>query len=238
MESGAYDEAIAAFEALKDFKDSAEKIEECQDLIYADMLASYKNTEVGGTVMFGHYEQDGNTSNGSEEIEWIVLAREEGRILVISKYGLDGKAYDNRYAAQSWEKSLLREWLNTEFLAAAFDEDEQSYIPEVAVTAEDNPLFETDGGKDTKDRVFLLSANEVSEKYFASDAERQCKVTEYARSQGAANDGEVGRWWLRTPGKFSKYAVWVWENGNVNCAGSSLITKNAVRPALWIEYER
>lgn len=32
--------------------------------------ATYK---VGDIIKFGHYEQDGNTANGKEEIEWQVL---------------------------------------------------------------------------------------------------------------------------------------------------------------------
>ena len=43
--------------------------------------ATYK---VGDIIKFGHYEQDGNTANGKEEIEWQVLKVESDRYLVIS----------------------------------------------------------------------------------------------------------------------------------------------------------
>ncbi len=45
--------------------------------------------EVGDVIYFGSYEQDNNLSNGKEEIEWIVLAKENRKALLISKYALD-----------------------------------------------------------------------------------------------------------------------------------------------------
>lgn len=39
---------------------------------------------VGSTVALGSYEQDGDTSDGAEPIEWRVLAVEGGRALLIS----------------------------------------------------------------------------------------------------------------------------------------------------------
>ena len=46
-----------------------------------------KQYEIGETLMFGSYEQDGDEENGPEPIEWIVLDKDdEGNILVISRY--------------------------------------------------------------------------------------------------------------------------------------------------------
>ncbi len=45
--------------------------------------------QVGSYVYFGAYEQDKNTDNGYEEIEWIVRAREYDRIRVGSRDSLD-----------------------------------------------------------------------------------------------------------------------------------------------------
>ena len=51
------------------------------------------NVSVGDYVIFGTYEQDYNTENGPEPIEWLVLDKKEGKALVLSKYCLDLVAY-------------------------------------------------------------------------------------------------------------------------------------------------
>ena len=61
----------------------------------------------------------------------------------------------------TWETCSLRKWLNDEFVNEAFSKKEQKYIPTVTVPAHKNPKYDTDPGKATKDKVFLLSAVEV-----------------------------------------------------------------------------
>ena len=66
---------------------SAEQIEKC----YISKLGEktynlIKNIKVGDTYKFGSYEQDNKTSNGKEEIEWIVLDKDGISLLLISKY--------------------------------------------------------------------------------------------------------------------------------------------------------
>lgn len=48
---------------------------------------------VGSSIYFGQYEQDNNSGNGPEPIEWIVLDIQDDRALLISKYGLDIQPY-------------------------------------------------------------------------------------------------------------------------------------------------
>ena len=86
---------------------------------------SYK---VGDIIKFGHYEQDGNTSYGKEEIEWEVLKVESDRVLVVSKYALDCKPYNTEYTDVTWETCSLRQWLNSTFLNTAFSAEEQKKI--------------------------------------------------------------------------------------------------------------
>ena len=62
---------------------------------YYKLLLS--NASVGSTVFFGSYEQDNDTANGKEDIEWIVLAKEGNKLLVISKYALDCQKYNSTY---------------------------------------------------------------------------------------------------------------------------------------------
>ena len=240
MNAGKYSEAITAFQALNGYKDSAEQIEKCYIAIYGeDDWNKIKNTNVGDTYIFGSYEQDNNISNGKEDIEWIVLAKEGTRILVISKYALDLQRYNITNTDITWEDCTLRAWLNNEFLVSAFSDDERIMIPIVTVSADENPSFATNPGNATQDQVFLLSVTEA-QKYFNSDDERECKPTDYVQAQDARVEFDNGNcsWWLRSPGNAQNFAVRVGQYGGVFLYGSncnySVVT---VRPALWIELD-
>ena len=79
-----YDSAIAAFEKLNGYKDSKEQIENCNIGKYGkEKWNVIKNIKVGGTYKFGTYEQDNNTSNGKEDIEWLILAKEEDKFRAV-----------------------------------------------------------------------------------------------------------------------------------------------------------
>ena len=198
------------------------------------------NYYVGDYITFGTYEQDNDTSNGKEDIEWLVLDKRNDRILVISKYALDCQAYNEEYEDITWEDCTLRSWLNDEFLCSAFSEYERAMIPTVTVEAHANPLYDTDPGYDTQDKVFLLSIDEANE-YFDSYEERICNATEYAEAQGVYTweyDSTNMRscwWWLRSPGFSQSFAACVDFDGIVNYDGGSVNGVDvAVRPAIWI----
>jgi len=155
--------------------------------------ATYK---VGDIIKFGHYEQDGNTSNGKEEIEWQVLKVESDRVLVISKYALDCKKYNETKTDVTWETCTLRTWFNNDFKNMAFSSAEQAKIPTVTIANKNNPKFETTGGNNTNDQIFCLSLEEM-ESYFGNysfyDSDYMtgwnqnliCTPTQYAENNGA-----------------------------------------------------
>ena len=198
----------------------------------------------GDIVAFGAYEQDNDPTNGKEPIEWYVLARDGGRMLVISKYGLDVQTYNRELADVSWEACTLRDWLNGPFLEEAFSAEERAMIPTVTVSADSNPECDTPPGKTTKDRVFLLSIPEVKQ-YMDSIEARKCEPTAYALAQGAGpedDDAELScSWWLRSPGVHASHASCILEDtsetyaGEMNCFGFSVNDFGAIRPAMWIE---
>ncbi len=197
---------------------------------------------VGDYITFGSYEQDNDASNGKEDIEWLVLDKEDDRVLVISKYALDCQMYNEKNKPLTWSSCSLRSWLNSSFIDSAFSSDEQSQILIAAVTADSNPNRDVPAGKDTEDKVFLLSIKEA-EQYFDSDEARWCVPTSYARACGASvdnvnttADGEgTCLWWLRTPGTLPNYAAYVDNAGSVSYDGHYVsFRNNAVRPALWI----
>ena len=205
--------------------------------------------KVGDVIAFGTYEQDALLPNGKEPIEWIILdKREDGSLVLLSKYALDCKPYNKDFADVTWETCTLRTWLNEDFYNAAFSAQEQARIVPVMIENEDNPYYGTTGGRPTTDKVWLLSINEVtnrftSEKvytYFTDDTSRMCAPTKYAVAQGAYQSSNytvdgVGAcwWWLRSPGGDSRTAAFVNVDGYVYDGGFSVSNNvNSVRPVV------
>ncbi len=270
MDKGKYAEAIAGFEGLSGYKNSEDKIKECNIAIfdakyneaialmnvgkyieainmldeiedYKDALvlkkkALLKNIKLGDYVKFGVYEQDNNTSNGKEEIEWLVLDIQDGKALVISKYGLDCKKFNETQTNITWEKCTLRKWLNNDFINTAFSAEEKAVIPTVTVSADKNPAYKTNPGNATQDKVFVLSIPEAN-KYFSSNhLVKLCKPTEYANAWGVyEGTGGYCYWWLRTPGNSQSDISNVTYAGNVNAYGDGVKSGLAVRPVMWID---
>ena len=234
MEAGNYTEAIPMFESLNGYKDSIDKVTK---YLFLKQKAELTNVKVGSTIKFGFYEQDNKTSNGKEEIEWQVLAKEGTKILVISKYALDCQRYNSTAQNTTWETCSLRTWLNETFYNEAFGTDHQKMIVRSTVSADTNPQYNTNPGNATNDKVFLLSIREA-EKHFSTDSARQCKPTNYAVAKGAYVNSAYGNcwWWLRSPGRNQYGASCVYHGGSVNCSGDGVSRSNdAVRPALWID---
>ena len=233
MDAGKLDEAYSAFIELGDYKDASEKAGDIRLQKTKDQL---KNIKVGSHINFGAYEQDNNTSNDKEYVEWLVLEIKDGKALVISKYALDCKQY--HHTDVTWETSTLRKWLNNDFLNSAFSADEKAMIPTVTVSADENPGYSTNPGKATQDQVFLLSVPDAN-KYFSSDSARQCKPTDYAVANGVDVNSSNGNcdWWLRSPGLYQDRAAIVHDDGDVYENGSVVYRYYdlAVRPALWID---
>jgi tetratricopeptide (TPR) repeat protein len=228
---GKYNEAITAFEELNGYKDSADRASELYEKYKYEKL---KAAEVGDYIFFGSYEQDNDTSNGKEYIEWLVLEVKDGKVLLISKYALDCQPYNTVYENVTWETCTLRKWLNNDFINAAFSADEKDMIPTVTVYADTNSEYSTNLGNATQDQVFLLSVSEAIN-YFNSDDARKCKPTDYAVANNSGlKDGEKW-WWLRSPGEEQENAAIVISDGVVYLRGHLFVVDRAVRPALWID---
>ena len=232
--------AYKAFMSLEDYRDSRQRAAAIYESASGqDALAE---ANIGDTVIFGVYEQDGSRANGPEWIEWLVLDKEEGRILVISKYGLSSQAYNATNTSVTWEHCSLRDFLNRHFLNDAFSEEEQARIPTVTVRAEQNPGFDVDSGEDTQDKLFVLNVQEA-DRYFSSDEARRCVPTPNTAAQGACVSityESEGRgtcwWWLRQPGRRNNLAACIDEDGSIHPSGyDHSLDDVAVRPAMWID---
>ena len=197
-------------------------------------MATIQDAKIGDYVKIGTYPQ--SAKGLVRPIEWLVLSKEENKMLIISRYGLEARYFIKAKCfdinSNDWKNSEIRKWLNGEFYNKAFDENEKTIINSF------------DG-----DIVFLLSKEEV-EKYFDSDKARKCKATKYAVKNCAlvdngcnywwlpknlvnSNNG-CSSWWLRSPRSNIGNNVY-----NVNSVGSISCSRvddsyNFVRPALWI----
>ena len=222
-----------------DYKDSAGIAAQC---LFPMQKAGLGDVTVGATVRFGVYEQDNEPSNGPEEIEWLVLDVDGNKALVISKYGLEPRPYNkereltNSYKRVTWSTCELRTWLNEDFFQAAFSPEHQALIPLSEVKADKNPRADVDPGRDTKDRIFILSASEA-DRYFASDSARRCPGSAYCLARSEETEDGACRWWLRTTGVEDDSSVSVvTAQGEIFLVGFSCghCPYPAVRPAMWI----
>ena len=237
-EDGKYKEAIAAFEALNGHKDSEER---AQSIYEENRVQMLKDAEVGDLVYFGSYEQDNDSSNGNEYIEWVVLDKKDNKILVISKYALEHQPYHHSYSNVTWESCSLRKWLNETFFESAFSEEDRDLIATSTVLPDKNPRYSNNIGNETQDKLFLFGIAEV-EKYFPSDDERKCDMTEYAKARGGATNGPgYGcSWWLRTHGWDQDWAAGITNEGVINTKGVDVDNYGhgyVVRPAMWINLD-
>ena len=234
--SGKYEKAYSLLNGF-DYKDSAEKASDCLFMLQKDRFAA---PAVGSTVRFGSYEQDNDTSDGAEEIEWIVLDADGSKALLLSKYALDNKMFNdvyNPYVVSTWERSTLRPWLNGTFYDTAFGAKHKEMILSTEVSDDYCPDCSVTRGKQTTDNIFVLSVEEAF-RYFDSDSERLCEGTAYCYGRGA-DKGEDGTcwWWLLSNGtEFFSNAV-VTSRGAVFTAGFCCDNPNpAVRPAMWVDF--
>ena len=197
-----------------------------------------KNPEykVGETIEFGNYPQE---EDGTEKpIEWIVMKNEGNQVLLLSKYVLDAKPYNEEFEEVIWETSDIRKWLNNEFYTTAFNKAEKVKIQTSLIKNEDNSWSGTSGGNDTEDKVFLLSEKEA-ETLFSNDEERIAKATEYAEKSGVyVNEKKEANWWRRSPGNKSRNAAEERNNGWVRRDGRNVNKNNdGVRPALHLNLQ-
>ena len=157
---------------------------------------------------------------GNQGMPWRVLEvdRKTETALLITEKPVCERPYHSKWTEITWEQCDLRKWLNEEYYEKTFSEEEKAAILECELKNPDNSDYGTKGGKDTRDRVFLLSIGEA-EKYF----------TDY-------RDRATGTWWwLRSPGNTRNYAAFVNVNGSIYDYGFGVNGRgDGVRPALKI----
>jgi curved DNA-binding protein CbpA len=171
--------------------------------------------DVGYTFTWGAYN--------NKVVEWIVLSIEDGKSLIISKDIVAQKPYSHDEAFTTWRFCTLRRWLNRDFYLG-FDSTQKNLIIESDIVYKDSE--ESDILK-TKDRIFLLSTEEV-ETYLKDGALRV-----------AFYEGKQISWWLRSTDYITS------GNRVFNVAATigddivytAIDAECGVRPALWLSLE-
>lgn len=200
-----------------------------------------------------------------EPIKWRVLNRKGNDALLLADIALDDQQYNMNYRSVTWETSSVRSWLNgygasvnqpktdysrKNFINSAFTSAQRSAIKKTNVVNDDNIYHGTTGGKNTSDKVFLLSDSEVYstdtaagygfvKNYSIYDEARRSRYSTYAYAMGACRNNiytsyrENICWWLRSPGGYSHDAAEVSSSGWVDRYGNFVDeNKDGVRPAL------
>lgn len=220
------------------------------------------DTAIWDCVWFGNYWQSDTNGDGvadenddKEPIKWRVLSVDGDDVFLMADKNLDVKPYNETDTDVTWETCTLRSWLNgyssdsnvcgtdytsDNFIDAAFTVTEQAEIKTADVVNEDNPEYGTEGGKDTKDKVYLLSIGETSNQEYGFKAEFD-EDTDIRRAANTAFVADTSEWmnpagtaggqWLRSPGNVSNYAAYV--NGCGACYGSHVYYDDCtIRPTL------
>lgn len=184
--------------------------------IVEEQSGPYDSVEEGDTIEFGNYE--GYT-------EWIVLAKEEDKMMLITKDLIKLDKFNAEQEKAIWETCTLRSWLNSDYYDMTFSAEEKALILDTTNKNYNNPIYYLgQGGEDTIDKVFLLSVDEEKE-LFSSNSDRR-----------AYFEGSKYEWWIRTPGNNQFTAVFVNADGDDVVSGAGVgEAEIGVRPAIWID---
>ncbi len=207
----------------------------------------YRRISKSGTNYDGYFGDAQYRYFKWERIKWRVLKNDGSTLFLAADKGLDCKVYNETDTSITWENCILRSWLNNEFYGTAFSSGEQAAIVAQDVVNEDNPNYNTEGGNDTRDNVYLLSIGEVTnseygfcENYSTHSVSRRVHASDYAHARGGWINTDStyngNSWWrLRSPGHTARRAASVNDDGYVFRDGYSVILRNDVCvPALHI----
>ncbi len=178
------------------------------------------------TITFGSYYDIDNKTK--EPLKWDILKEKDGKALIITHDIIDAKPFHKK--SNNYEKSEIRKWLNNDFYNIAFDEKEREKIQLTNVDNSIDSTGFTDNKlcKDTIDKLFLLSRNEVNT-YFKSENEKIAEPTVYAfKLSSFAKD-----WWLRSSYPSKNIVLVITDNGHIIV--SNVKWDQGVRPACWIK---
>jgi len=174
--------------------------------------------------------------------QWLILETQDNKALIISEQVLQCQPYHESPTNITWSECNLRKYLNEVFLRETFTIEEQSSIIETNISNHNNPWYGTNGGGETKDKIFLLSLEEIVQYFGDSDSLVNHKtgdndINDSYNSTRKAKDTEGIDmfWWLRTSGSVASLSTIVRKDGAIHVRGRPVDDKSGgVRPAMWI----
>lgn len=184
------------------------------------------------------YYNIGGKFYGGDPIKWRILSIDGNTALLLSDVALDYKQYHTVRGSITWEKCMMRSWLNgydamsnsagrnysaDNFIDVAFTGAEQTAIRNTAVKNE--------RGNDTIDKLFLLSESETGMTDAAAgygfvknqntyDEARRCQGSAYTKARGlsastSSSYKENVVWRLRSWAIETNYLCYVDDDGHV-----------------------
>ncbi len=228
MNNGKIVEAYEALITLDGYKDSTEKASSIYEEYKVEKL---KTAKVGDHIFFGAYEQDNNTLNGKENIEWLVLDKKDGKVLVISNHILTYMPF----GGSTWETSEVRKWLNGSFYSSAFTKVEANLIVKTEVETpsyyekDTNFIWNFEETPTTNDKLFCLSIQEYKQYNPAEAIPTPYATQHYVKDVFYDNTNEyLSRSTASTMGAVSTL-------GYGHSAGQEIGSHYGVRPVMWVE---
>ena len=192
----------------------------------------------------GKYEQDNDTTNGAEPIEWIVVANNGNEAMLLTKAIIEYMPFHSSTVATSYRDTTLRNWLIGEFYQGTFTTEEKARIvePHLLVTASTN-------GRDylgDSNKVFIPS-REHYENMIANNVDISTYATEFVSVRLQYSNVDV---WMRgSPegrqyytfykggdGLYNEsYILYYDTPGTYGWRSNSPTYKGGVRPAIWVK---
>lgn len=231
---------IATIETTEKKIEATTKQKETQRELNPDIKVRTKEVDKKtsyNVVEFGKYDMEIGRSGA---IEWLVADRNNDAYLLVSRYVLDCKNYNNSDKEVTWDNASLNEWLNNYFLNGAFSSDEIAYMNYVQE-------FALDG----KGKVTLLNIA-ACDKYFGrEDVDKRnyklaAKATAWAKSNweetvDAKNSDyyDSGSFFLTDNGTTDRKAAWVGQYGHIYREGQAVKLEHGdgVRPVIVVKKE-
>ena len=160
---------------------------------------------VGNRVSFGEYE--------GRKIDWWVCETKDGNSLLVSTKSVATKPFHDTVQAEdaNWERSTLREYLNSTFVDEAFSDDGKQCITDTEVT-----IY----GEKTNDKIFILSEEQYTNYSKINNVkfDDNCWLTDTAGGLSRLEESDIGR------------------DGEIDY-GLRVNEECGVRPAVWVDAE-
>ena len=203
--------------------------------------ANHPDIAIGDVIPFGPYD-------------WRVLDVQADRALLITNDIVEYRPYHHEQIDMTWAECDLRTYLNEEFYESKFSAEEKERIltvnnrnPGTCYRCADGKTPRaTRGGRNTEDRVFLLSIPEavkyfnmsyMPSKEFYADSDWKDWLVVVPENLPYSYDAAVGTWWFLRSGGFLQYSLaFVADKGEIGYNGAMYVDYG-VRPALWLKLD-